>query len=50
MLRACTATTFDRVDADGCMSTNDTVILMANGASGLAADEAFETGLHHGVR
>ncbi|MBK6762029.1 MAG: bifunctional glutamate N-acetyltransferase/amino-acid acetyltransferase ArgJ [Micrococcales bacterium] len=47
MLRACTATTFDRVDADGCMSTNDTVILMANGASGLVADEAFEKGLHH---
>ncbi len=46
MLRACTATTFDRVDADGCMSTNDTVILMANGASGLVADETFEQGLH----
>ncbi len=46
MLRACTATTFDRVDADGCMSTNDTVIVMANGASGLVADETFEQGLH----
>ncbi|MQA93330.1 MAG: bifunctional glutamate N-acetyltransferase/amino-acid acetyltransferase ArgJ [Streptosporangiales bacterium] len=32
-LRRATAVTFDRVDADGCMSTNDTVILMASGAS-----------------
>ncbi|MFJ4106336.1 bifunctional glutamate N-acetyltransferase/amino-acid acetyltransferase ArgJ [Oerskovia enterophila] len=32
-LRAATATTFDRVDSDGCMSTNDTVILLASGAS-----------------
>ncbi|WP_402468096.1 bifunctional glutamate N-acetyltransferase/amino-acid acetyltransferase ArgJ [Isoptericola aurantiacus] len=34
-LRAATRTTFDRVDSDGCMSTNDTVILMASGASGV---------------
>src|SRR3712207_5755966 len=27
---------FERVDSDGCMSTNDTVILMSSGASGLA--------------
>lgn len=27
-------TTFNRADSDGCMSTNDTVILMASGASG----------------
>lgn len=33
-LRAATRTTFDRIDGDGCMSTNDTVILLANGASG----------------
>ncbi len=40
-LRAATAVTFDRVDSDGCMSTNDTVLLMASGASGVApgADE-----------
>jgi glutamate N-acetyltransferase/amino-acid N-acetyltransferase len=37
-LRAATRVTFDRVDGDGCMSTNDTVILMASGASGVAAD------------
>ena len=40
-LRAATRTTFDRVDSDGCMSTNDTVLLLASGASGTApaADE-----------
>ena len=30
--------TFDRVDSDGCMSTNDTVLLLASGASGVDAD------------
>jgi glutamate N-acetyltransferase / amino-acid N-acetyltransferase len=39
-LRAATAVTFDRLDSDGCMSTNDTVLLMASGASGVAPDEA----------
>jgi glutamate N-acetyltransferase/amino-acid N-acetyltransferase len=28
-------TSFERVDSDGCMSTNDTVILMSSGASGV---------------
>jgi glutamate N-acetyltransferase/amino-acid N-acetyltransferase len=32
-LREATRTTFDRIDADGCMSTNDTVLLLASGAS-----------------
>jgi glutamate N-acetyltransferase/amino-acid N-acetyltransferase len=32
-VRAATKTTFDRVDSDGCMSTNDTVLLLASGAS-----------------
>ena len=36
VLRAGTRRTFDRVDSDGCMSTNDTVLLLANGASGVA--------------
>jgi glutamate N-acetyltransferase / amino-acid N-acetyltransferase len=35
VLRAATAATFDRVDSDGCMSTNDTVLLLASGASGV---------------
>ena len=34
-LRAATRTTLDRIDGDGCMSTNDTVLLLANGASGV---------------
>jgi glutamate N-acetyltransferase/amino-acid N-acetyltransferase len=34
-LRSAVRTTFDRIDADGCMSTNDTVVLMASGASGV---------------
>ena len=34
-LRSATAVTFDRLDSDGCMSTNDTVLLMASGASGV---------------
>jgi len=38
-LRAATRVTFDRLDSDGCMSTNDTVALLASGASGVAADE-----------
>ena len=34
-LRAATALTFDRVDSDGCQSTNDTVLLLSSGASGI---------------
>ncbi|MCH1868954.1 bifunctional glutamate N-acetyltransferase/amino-acid acetyltransferase ArgJ [Nocardioides sp. CFH 31398] len=34
-LRASTAVSFDRLDSDGCMSTNDTVTVMASGASGI---------------
>ncbi|MDQ1680112.1 MAG: glutamate N-acetyltransferase / amino-acid N-acetyltransferase, partial [Frankiaceae bacterium] len=34
-LRQACRTTFDRVDSDGCMSTNDTVLLLASGASGV---------------
>ncbi|MCM3555427.1 bifunctional glutamate N-acetyltransferase/amino-acid acetyltransferase ArgJ [Janibacter melonis] len=37
-LREATRTTFDRVDSDGCQSTNDTVLLMASGASGVPVD------------
>ncbi|MFJ4842688.1 bifunctional glutamate N-acetyltransferase/amino-acid acetyltransferase ArgJ [Streptomyces sp. NPDC088746] len=39
-LRAATRTTFDRVDSDGCMSTNDTVLLLASGASGITPARA----------
>jgi glutamate N-acetyltransferase / amino-acid N-acetyltransferase len=42
-LRAATRTTFDRLDSDGCQSTNDTVLLMASGASGTPPSaEAFD--------
>ena len=42
-LRTATRTTFDRVDSDGCMSTSDTVVLMASGASGATPDDAAFT-------
>lgn len=45
-LRAATGTTFDRLDSDGCMSTNDQVTLLANGASGVKPDlEEFTAAL-----
>jgi glutamate N-acetyltransferase/amino-acid N-acetyltransferase len=37
-LRAATRVTFDRVDADGCMSTNDTVVVLASGAAGITPE------------
>ncbi|WP_426623353.1 bifunctional glutamate N-acetyltransferase/amino-acid acetyltransferase ArgJ [Leifsonia sp. McL0607] len=37
-LRAATRVAFDRLDSDGCMSTNDTVALLGSGASGVAPD------------
>ncbi|MER7056148.1 MULTISPECIES: bifunctional glutamate N-acetyltransferase/amino-acid acetyltransferase ArgJ [unclassified Streptomyces] len=39
-LRDATRVTFDRIDSDGCMSTNDTVLLLASGASGLTPEYA----------
>ena len=39
-LRAATRTSFDRLDSDGCMSTNDTVTLLASGASGTTPTQA----------
>ncbi|MCX2970312.1 MULTISPECIES: bifunctional glutamate N-acetyltransferase/amino-acid acetyltransferase ArgJ [Streptomyces] len=38
VLREATRTTFERVDSDGCLSTNDTVLLLASGASGRTPD------------
>lgn len=37
-LRAATRVTFDRLDSDGCMSTNDQVSLLASGASGVVPE------------
>ncbi|MGZ4589875.1 MAG: bifunctional glutamate N-acetyltransferase/amino-acid acetyltransferase ArgJ [Actinomycetes bacterium] len=39
VLREATSRTFERVDSDGCMSTNDTVLLLASGASGRTPTE-----------
>lgn len=38
-LRRATSVSFDRLDSDGCMSTNDQVTLLASGASGVTPDE-----------
>ncbi|MBN1173875.1 MAG: bifunctional glutamate N-acetyltransferase/amino-acid acetyltransferase ArgJ [Micromonosporaceae bacterium] len=43
-LREACSTTFDRIDSDGCMSTNDTVLLLASGASGISPEPAALTG------
>jgi glutamate N-acetyltransferase/amino-acid N-acetyltransferase len=37
-VRSAAALTFDRLDTDGCTSTNDTVLLMASGAAGVKPD------------
>jgi len=44
-LREATRLTFDRLDTDGCMSTNDTVLLLSSGASGIepTADELTDS-------
>ncbi len=45
-LRAATRVSFDRLDSDGCMSTNDQVTLLVSGASGVVPDpDAFRLGL-----
>ncbi|WBU38869.1 bifunctional glutamate N-acetyltransferase/amino-acid acetyltransferase ArgJ [Homoserinibacter sp. YIM 151385] len=46
LLRAATRVSFDRLDSDGCMSTNDQVTLLASGASGIQPDrEEFRAAL-----
>jgi glutamate N-acetyltransferase / amino-acid N-acetyltransferase len=48
-LRAAARVTLDRVDTDGCMSTNDTVLLLASGASGVTLPEDEFYALVHAV-
>ncbi len=48
-LRTAVATTFDRLDTDGCMSTNDTVLLLASGRSGVRPDPSALTALVQSV-
>ncbi|MEU9181091.1 bifunctional glutamate N-acetyltransferase/amino-acid acetyltransferase ArgJ [Streptomyces sp. NPDC048550] len=46
-LREATRSTFDRVDSDGCMSTNDTVLLLASGACEVTPEYAeFAEAVH----
>ncbi|WP_226362172.1 bifunctional glutamate N-acetyltransferase/amino-acid acetyltransferase ArgJ [Pseudonocardia sp. ICBG1142] len=42
-LREAVRYSFDRLDVDGSMSTNDTVLVLASGASGVEADPAVFT-------
>ncbi len=50
-LRSATRVTFDRLDSDGCMSTNDTVSLMASGASGIKPNlNEFTEALTHACK
>ncbi len=49
VLRRATSATLDRVDTDGCMSTNDTVLLLASGASGVTLPDDDLYGLVHEV-
>jgi glutamate N-acetyltransferase / amino-acid N-acetyltransferase len=42
-LEQATSVSFERVDSDGCLSTNDTVIVMASGASGVTPSAAEVT-------
>jgi glutamate N-acetyltransferase/amino-acid N-acetyltransferase len=48
ILQSATDKTLNRIDSDGCSSTNDTVILMSSGASGIKPDkEDFKNQLQH---
>lgn len=50
-LREACRLTFDRLDSDGCQSTNDTVVLLASGASGVSPDPAaFAAAVHEVCR
>jgi len=48
-LRGAVRQTFDRLDTDGCMSTNDTVLLLASGVTGARPELAEFTGLLTGA-
>ncbi|MCK9898255.1 bifunctional glutamate N-acetyltransferase/amino-acid acetyltransferase ArgJ [Frankia sp. AgB32] len=45
VVREASRVSFERVDSDGCLSTNDTVLLLASGASGVTLPEAELTAL-----
>ena len=50
MLARCADRSFNRITIDGDTSTNDTVVVMANGQAGPIAPEAFEAGLLEAMR
>ena len=50
MLGGAVARSFDRISVDGQLSTNDTVVLMASGASGVAAGDGFADALSATLR
>jgi glutamate N-acetyltransferase/amino-acid N-acetyltransferase len=50
LLRAAVGTTFNRIVVDGCTSTNDTVLVFANGGAGAPDLEAFARALEEGCR
>lgn len=49
-LRKAAARTFDRMDVDGSTSTNDTVLLLASGASEIRPSQEHLTTRQQGVR
>jgi len=48
LLGVCVKRSFDRISVDGQLSTNDTAILMASGASGVAVEPETEAELRFG--
>jgi glutamate N-acetyltransferase/amino-acid N-acetyltransferase len=48
-LRDATRQSFDRLDSDGCLSTNDTVLALASAASGVTPDAADLAAAFHQV-
>jgi glutamate N-acetyltransferase/amino-acid N-acetyltransferase len=48
LLGVCVKRSFDRISVDGQLSTNDTVVLMCSGASGLAVEPESEDELRFG--
>lgn len=48
-LRAAVERSFNRISVDGDMSTNDTVLVLANGAAGVAVDDAGERAFTDGL-
>ena len=48
LLGVCVKRSFDRISVDGQLSTNDTIVLQASGASGVAIDSESDDELHFG--